>query len=88
MNGVVTPEEIVGGEEVDFDAMKEEWNEYKLKDGTTLKVKLVLTGVRRLQKFNPDGSPVYMIYSQNIVRAVNVPKQLRIQPRPPTTPRV
>jgi len=40
---------------------------------------LVLTSVRRLKKYNPDGTPVYAIASANIVRAVNVPKELRLK---------
>ena len=69
-------------EDVDFTEEKEHWNVYKLKDGTTLKIKLVLRGVKRLRKWNPDGSPIYMINSANIVRAVDVPKELRAKPKP------
>jgi len=88
----VTPEDIAECEDVDFEEVKEYWNVYKLKDGTTLKVKLVLIGVKRLEKHNPDGSPIYVIQSQNIyviqsqniVRAVDVPKELYAKPKPPT----
>ena len=80
----ITPEDIAEGEDVDFEEVEERWNVYRLKDGTTLKVKLVLTGVKRLKKYNPDGSPIYVIQSQNIVRAVNIPKELYAKPRPPT----
>jgi len=76
----VTPEDIAEGEDVDFEEVKEYWNVYKLKDGTTLKVKLVLIGVKRLKKHNLDGSPIYVIQSQNIVRAVDVPKELYAKP--------
>jgi hypothetical protein len=80
----VTPEDIAEGEDVDFEEVKEYWNVYKLKDGTTLKVKLVLIGVKRLEKHNPDGTPIYVIQSQNIVRAVDIPKELYAKPKPPT----
>jgi len=30
--------------------------------------------LKRLKKYNPDGTPIYTINSQNIVRAVNIPK--------------
>lgn len=73
----ITPEDIANGEEIDFEEIKEGWNIYKLKDGTTLKVKIALLGVKRLQKCNPDGMPIYLINSQNLVRAVNVPTELR-----------
>jgi len=77
----ITPEDIAEGEDVDFDEVSEGWNVYRLSDGTTLKVKLVLMGVKRLKKHNPDGSPIYVIQSQNIVRAVNVPKELYVKPK-------
>jgi len=83
MSVPITPEDIAEGEDVDFEEAAEGWNVYKLSDGTTLKVKLVLIGVKRLKKHNPDGSPIYVIQSQNIVRAVNVPKELYAKPQKP-----
>lgn len=82
----VKPEELAEAEEVDFDEVKEPWCVYKLHDGTTLKVKFVLRGVKRLRKWNPDGTPIYVVNSINVVRAVNVPKKLKAKPRKPTTP--
>jgi hypothetical protein len=80
----ITPEDIAEGEEIDFEEKEEHWNVYKLKDGTTLKVKLILVGVRRLKKHNPDGTPIYVINSQNVVRAINIPKELMAKPKEPT----
>jgi hypothetical protein len=80
----ITPQDIAEGEDLDFEEKEEHWNVYKLSDGTTLKVKLVLTGVKRLKKYNPDGLPIYVISSQNVVRAVNVPKELRAKQKEPT----
>lgn len=63
--------------EVDWEAEKENWNEYRLKDGTLLKVKLILRGVRRAtEQHYPDGLPIYMVNSINVVRSVEVPKNL------------
>lgn len=67
--------------EVDFSEEKEFWNEYTLKDGTTLKVKLVLRGVKRLARYEPDGTPVYVINSMNVVRALNVPPEIKAKPK-------
>lgn len=80
----ISPEELAEAEDVDFVEEKEDWNVYKLSDGTTLKVKLVLTGVKRLKKWNPDGTPIYVINSQNIVRVVNVPKELKAKAKEPS----
>ncbi|MFH1328765.1 MAG: hypothetical protein ABIH76_08010 [Candidatus Bathyarchaeota archaeon] len=72
------PPQIPKGVDLDFETIREDWNEYKLADGTTLKVKIVLTGVQRLeQQYTPTGDPVYVVASQNVVRAVNVPPELK-----------
>jgi hypothetical protein len=73
----ITPEDVAEGEDVDFEEQKEHWNTYKLKDGTTLMLKLILIGVKRLKKWQPDGTPIYVVNSQNVMRIVNVPKELR-----------
>jgi hypothetical protein len=77
----LTPEDIATADDVDFEESKEFWNVYKLKDGTTLKIKLVLAGIKRLKKHNPDGTPIYIINSQNVVRAIDVPKGLIAKPK-------
>ena len=69
---------IPESEDVDFDVVEEGWNIYKLKDGSTLKVKLVLAGVMRVKnQYDPAGNPVYMINSTNVVRVTNVPPELK-----------
>ena len=83
MGARFSPSELAEAEDVDFEEVKESWNVYKLSDGTTLKVKLVLTGVKRLKKYNPDGTPIYVISSQNVVRVVNVPPELKAKPKQP-----
>jgi len=75
----ITQKDLMEAEDLDFEELKEDWNEYKLSDGTILKVKLILRGVKRLKRWNPDGSPIYVISSQNIVRAVNVPDNLKMK---------
>jgi len=66
------------GEEVDFENEKEEWNVYKLADGSKLKVKLVLVNVvRSRDQYDSLGNPIYSITSQNIIKVLNVPAKLR-----------
>ena len=67
--------------DVDFDEEEEFWNVYRLSDGSTLKVKLVLRGVKRLKRYEPDGTPIYVINSINVVRAVDVPQELKAKPK-------
>ncbi|HAF70794.1 MAG: hypothetical protein XD60_0148 [Acetothermia bacterium 64_32] len=71
-----------GGEEIEVDLVdvveaKEPWAEYKLSDGTKLKVRFVLGAVYRAKdKYTEGGDPVYITRSQNIVVAI-VPDELR-----------
>jgi len=77
----ISSEDLVAAEDIDFEESKEYWNVYKLKDGTTLKIKLVIVGIKRLKKHNPDGTPIYVINAQNIVRTVDVPRELIAKPK-------
>jgi len=60
-------EAFAGSVDLDFEEEEEYWNRYRLSDGTTLKLKLVLRGVKRLNRYEPDGTPIYAITSINVV---------------------
>jgi hypothetical protein len=61
----------VDGESVDFMTRKEDFNEYQLADGKVLRIKMVVTRIIRLVgEKAPDGNPVYLIQSQNIVAPI------------------
>jgi len=62
-------------EEVNLIPEREDWNHYKLEDGTTIKLKTVLPKVQRTTKYDQLGEPLYIIYSQDIV-IDDVPKSL------------
>ena len=79
---------LVGSEDLDFKEVEENWNTYRLSDGTTLKVKLVLRGVKRLKRFEPNGTPIYVINSINVVRAVDIPDGLKAKPKESEMPPV
>ena len=60
----------VSGAKVDFEIENENWNKYSLDDGTKLKVRLVVAQIVRLEnEYTPDGDPIYLINSTNIVTA-------------------
>ncbi|HXY75203.1 MAG TPA: hypothetical protein VEH58_07740 [Dehalococcoidales bacterium] len=62
----------VEGKPVDFLTRKEDFNEYQLADGKILRTKLVVTRIIKLEgEVSPDGSPVYLIQSQNIVAPID-----------------
>jgi hypothetical protein len=60
----------VEGEEVDWEVVRgEDWNIYRLSDGSTIKVKTIVGKIIRLDERLPDGEPVYVVKSQNLVVA-------------------
>ncbi len=62
----------VEGKSVDFLTRKEDFNEYQLADGKTIRIKMVVTQIIKLvDERAPDGSPVYLIQSQNIVAPID-----------------
>jgi hypothetical protein len=70
---------MVDAEIVDFEADKEQWSTYILHDGSSLKVKAVVTEVARLEGvFAPNGDPVYMVQASQILH-INAPDALRRQ---------
>ncbi|MGH9540578.1 MAG: hypothetical protein ACRD2H_01685 [Terriglobales bacterium] len=62
---------------VEFEPEKESFSIYLLEDGTTLKVKAVLTEVSRVEgAYLPNGDPLYAIQAAQILSAV-APEHLR-----------
>jgi len=62
----------VEGHPVDFLTRKEEFNEYQLEDGKVIRIKMVVTRIIRLEgEKDPEGNPVYLIQSQNIVAPID-----------------
>ncbi len=70
--------EMVSAVEVDIKNSNESWSEYLLEDGTKIRMKNVVHQVARLDKRKPDGEPIYVIKSTNIVDA-RVPDVLKVQ---------
>ena len=70
----------------DFEGIAEPWASYKLSDGSTLKVRTILTAILRLEgEFDAAGNPIYTVSSQPVVQ-VNAPKSLRGTPSIPGAP--
>lgn len=59
----------VPGQEIEFETEKEEWNIYKLADGTKLKVKIVVGSIIRLNLYDPSGDPIYQMKATNAMIA-------------------
>lgn len=67
----------VDATEVDFQTRREDWNEYQLMDGSVVKMKLVVSGIFRIDGlYDNEDNPVYQIKSTNVA-AVKSPDNLR-----------
>jgi len=55
-------------------------NTYKLSDGSTIRIKTALRGVKRLNTFTADGKPIYGVKADNIVEVVDAPRHLMKPP--------
>lgn len=78
----IMPEDIAQADDMDWTEENEFWNTYRLSDGTLLKVKMVLKGVKRLKKYSSDGTPIYIIMSDNVVRAMEIQGNVKLKPKP------
>lgn len=62
---------------VKFKSIREEWNEYDLEDGSTVRMKTVVSDVVCIpNEYDNDNNPVYIIKSSNIV-VVDSPDHLK-----------
>ena len=62
---------------VEINQENSSWNTYLLEDQSVLKLKVVLTKVVRIDsEYDPEGNPVYLAQSTNIVR-VDSPDNLK-----------
>jgi hypothetical protein len=72
-----------GPQEIEVDPVEvikaeEPWCEYVLADGTKIKVKHVLGAVFRAKEVYIDTEePLYVVRSQNVVMATEVPEELK-----------
>jgi len=65
------------GTSIDFEIDREDWNVYKLKDGTVLKFKTIVSDIVRLDGlYNEENDPIYVVRSGNIINA-NVAADLK-----------
>lgn len=63
---------------VDVDESTERWTVLKLSDGTTLRAKIVVLSVSRIDdQFDSDRNPVYAIKSHNVLTVDEAPEELK-----------
>ena len=64
------------GQEINFETEKEEWNIYRLADGTVVKVKNVLVSIVRVNEYDQAGNPVYLVNAAPVI-GMDVPANLK-----------
>ena len=47
--------------EVNFTTITQDWNEYVIDDGTTIRIQPIVTKVAKTSKFDPKGFPIYLV---------------------------
>jgi hypothetical protein len=63
--------------EMRFKSIREDWNEYDLEDGTTLRMKTVVSEIVRVEgEYDREGNPIYIIKSANML-VVKSPDNLK-----------
>jgi len=64
-----TPDEINIVPPMDFEVVDPEpWVRCRLPDGTVIKVRTIVVGIKRLPRKNPDGTNIYVVQTNTNVR--------------------
>jgi len=64
-------------EVIGFDGESEtQWITLKLKDGSIIRFKVIVTGVLKLGNDPNTGLPMYAVQTQGVMQLVHVPKEL------------
>jgi hypothetical protein len=69
-SGPISPQEMgsLPKIEVGYTPFAEDWNVYRLPDGSKLKVKLVVSSVSKVKdRYDQDGYPLYIVQSTNAI---------------------
>jgi hypothetical protein len=60
----------IEAEDMEFQTGREDWNEYQVEDGFTVRIKLVVSSILKTGERDPQGNPVYIVQSTNIVKVL------------------
>jgi len=65
------------GMKIEIDEENLKWSEVKLKDGTILWMKINLQEVTRLEEYDAEGNPIYMVAANPVVQLSYVPREVK-----------
>ncbi|MFQ5663408.1 MAG: hypothetical protein ACE5HL_06225 [Terriglobia bacterium] len=60
----------IEAEDMEFQPTREDWSEYQVEDGFTVRIKLVVSSILKTGERDPQGNPVYIVQSTNIVKVL------------------
>ncbi|MFQ5818000.1 MAG: hypothetical protein ACE5H2_08625 [Terriglobia bacterium] len=60
----------IEADDMEFRTGHEDWNEYLVEDGYTVRIKLVVSSILKTNERDPQGNPVYIVQSTNIVKVM------------------
>jgi hypothetical protein len=70
--------EMIEGFDVPIEEALERWSEFKLEDGTVIRVRMnVISVIRIPDTYDATGGPVYVMNGAPTMAIVNVPDNLR-----------
>lgn len=61
---------VIEAEDMEFQTVREDWNEYAVEDGYSVRIKLVVSSILKTGERDAQGSPVYVVQSTNIVKVL------------------
>ena len=69
---------LVDAFEVSVSESTERWTEIRLDDGSVLRLKpVVLSALRLVDRFDPDGNPLYLLKVNQVMAVASAPDNLR-----------
>ena len=63
-------------EDIPFETVREEWNDYRVEKDISVSVKAIVTTVSRTSRYDANGDPVYFVQHQEIVKG-KTPDEVR-----------
>lgn len=64
--------------EVPVEELTERWSDYKLEDGSALRMKMNVLSVNRIPNmWDPQGNPFYLVNVSPVMTVVEAPQHLR-----------
>ncbi len=64
------PAGLPKGKSVGFKPLLEDWTYYSLDDGLIVGIKLVATKILKTEQIDPEGNPIYVVFSSNVLKVM------------------